>query len=270
MRRRDSPASFAGFAIVAAVVGLGIFLGVTSGLFGAFAPRLTAPERGYRLALREGCFNCHGPGGTGGVANAGRDDGDVPGFTGGTPMMYAKSPAEVRQWIAEGITDAQRNSASARAKRAAGALRMPAYGKRLGARDLDDLVAYVRAASQEYLPDDPVLAAGLETGGRLGCFGCHGPMGLGCRRNPNSLRGYIPAWSGDDFAELCRDSVDFRAWVRDGAPARLRDNAVARFFMERPPVHMPAFGDRVNESDLNALWAYIRVVREDSTFAWAR
>jgi hypothetical protein len=32
---------------------------------------ITPAEHGYRVAVRAGCFNCHGPNGTGGVKNPG-------------------------------------------------------------------------------------------------------------------------------------------------------------------------------------------------------
>src|SRR5437867_846540 len=44
---------------------------------------VTPAQRGYGMALRSGCFTCHGPNGAGGVKNPGSEDGEVPGFSGG-------------------------------------------------------------------------------------------------------------------------------------------------------------------------------------------
>lgn len=66
---------------------------------------ITPPERGYRVAVRAGCFACHGPNGTGGVKNPGSRDGEVPGFAGGTPMMWVKSESELREYILDGAPE---------------------------------------------------------------------------------------------------------------------------------------------------------------------
>src|SRR5689334_7565510 len=63
---------------------------------------VTPAERGFRVALRAGCFHCHGPNGTGGVKNPGSEDGEVPGFSGGTPMMWVKNEQEMREYILDG------------------------------------------------------------------------------------------------------------------------------------------------------------------------
>ena len=262
-RRGIPPAIQVGLLVgaVAAVAGL---------VAGARFRHLTAVERGARLAQSEGCFACHGPGGVKGTANAGHPDGYVPSFTGGTPMMYAKTVDEVRAWIRDGITSPKRASAVHRQKTEAGTLRMPAFKERLSVGQIEDLVAYVRAVSTGWLPEDSTLIRGIAAGRRLGCFGCHGPMGVGTTRNPGSLKGYVAGWNGEDFAELCRDSSEFRGWVREGVAPRLKENAAARFFLRRGVLKMPAFKDRVTAADLRVLWAYIEALRTRAELAWAR
>src|SRR5881409_1961380 len=107
-------------------------------------PALPAAERGRRLALRTGCFACHGPEGTRGTSNHGRADKTVPTFEGDL-MMYAKSRDQIREWIRDGATEAKRGSETWRRERARGTLRMPAFGRRLGAGEIDELVAFVEA-----------------------------------------------------------------------------------------------------------------------------
>src|SRR2546428_502506 len=64
-----------------------------------FRPRLTAAERGRRLAERTGCFGCHGPEGMEGTADRGRS---------GLPRAGAR-PARVRgvgeAWKHEALRD---------------------------------------------------------------------------------------------------------------------------------------------------------------------
>src|SRR5512136_2020547 len=66
-------------------------------------PQLPPAERGRRLAERTGCFACHGPGGTRGANNPGREDKTVPNFEDDL-MMYAKSAQDIREWIEDGVT----------------------------------------------------------------------------------------------------------------------------------------------------------------------
>src|SRR6058998_2841841 len=81
-----------------------------------FRPNLPAAERGRRLALRTGCFACHGAEGTRGTANPGRSDKSVPTFEGDV-MMFAKTPEEIREWIRDGVTKAKAASLTWRQQR---------------------------------------------------------------------------------------------------------------------------------------------------------
>jgi len=224
-----------------------------------FRPNLTSAERGRRLAEANGCFACHGPEGSKGVANAGRTDGDVPSY--GSLMMYASNPEEVREWIANGVTKAKLKSETWKKERNQGTLRMPAFGHRLTSREIDDLVAFVMAAAGEPTPQDSVAAAGRDRAEALGCMGCHGSGGRYARRNPGSLKGYVPPWDGADFTELVQNEAEFREWVERGSSRRFEENPIANFFLDRGTLHMPAFRGKLEPGDLEALWAYIQWLR---------
>jgi mono/diheme cytochrome c family protein len=144
---------------------------------------ITAAERGYGVAVRAGCFNCHGPNGTGGVKNPGSDDGEVTGFAGGTPMMWVKSESELREYILDGAPARKRADPRYRQEMEGQLLTMPAYRGYIRNRDVDDLVAYLRAVSGLLAPSDELAAQGQDLAYRLGCFSCHGPMGYGSSRN---------------------------------------------------------------------------------------
>jgi mono/diheme cytochrome c family protein len=239
---------------VALVVLLVFFAGLT------LRPRLPAAERGRRLAERTGCFGCHGPGGLHGAANPGRADKTVPEFEDDL-MMYAKTPEEIREWIRDGVSKKKSSSQTWRAERDRGALRMPAFGRRLGEREIDDLTAYVVAVSGMADPTDSLPALGRERAEALGCFGFHGPGGRLARTNPGSLKGYIPSWDGEDFAELVKNRDDFEQWVNQGVARRLERNPIARTFLRRAAVHMPRYERHLEAGDLEALRAYVEWLR---------
>jgi mono/diheme cytochrome c family protein len=245
---------------VVALGALGVALGGLAAWLWLTWPRLPAAERGRRLAEAQGCFGCHGPGGREGAANPGRRDRTVPTF-GGDLMMYAHDAADVRAWILDGSTPRRRESATWRAQRDSGALRMPAYRGRLSAGQVEDLVAFVMLVSGSPEPDDSLALAGRARALALGCDACHGAGGRLAIPNPGSLKGYVPSWDGADFPELVRSEAEFGQWVRHGVSDRFRDDPVSRRFLERARLRMPAYERHLAAGDLAALWAYVRWLR---------
>ena len=211
-------------------------------------------QRGRVLAENLGCFGCHGPGGAQPIPNPGAKGGEVPGWVGGTWMMWNREASDVRGWILDGHPAGREPDAGA-------LIAMPAYRSRVTSAEADDLVAYVLAASHFGAIDDARASAGHDTAYRLGCFGCHGPEGRGVIANPGSFKGFIPPWDGEDYSELVRDSAEFAEWVRNGVSDRFRANPAARTFLERQIVKMPAYRDRVSDDDLRDLEAYVAWVR---------
>src|SRR5882762_3219737 len=243
-------------------VGVVLVLVVVAGITAAFVfrQRLPAAERGRRLAVRTGCFSCHGPGGIRGAGNPGRKDKTVPNFEDDV-MMYAKTQEEIHEWIHSGVTKKKAASQTWRAERDSGALRMPAFKGRMNERDMDDVVAYVMAMAGMPEPDDSLSAHGLERAEALGCVGCHGAGGRLAQQNPGSLKGYVPSWDGEDFPELVKDSTEFQEWVERGVSRRFERNGVARFFLDRAVLKMPAYRRHLAPGDLEALWAYVQWLR---------
>ena len=226
-------------------------------------PRVPAAERGRRLAERTGCFACHGPEGTRGAGNPGRNDRAVPNFEDDV-MMYADSPQQIREWIEDGVSAKKAQSETWKKQRALGALKMPAFEHRLSPSQIEDLVAFVQAMSDAPDPADPadsLAAHGLERAKALGCLGCHGPNGRLARPNPGSLKGYVPSWDGDDFPELVRNRTEFDEWVERGVSARFEHDRLARYFLDRATLHMPAYRDHLEPGDLDALWAGVTWTR---------
>ncbi|NIM65854.1 MAG: c-type cytochrome [Candidatus Latescibacteria bacterium] len=256
------------------VVLAGITLG---GLTYLRKPRLTPTMHGAKLAQELGCFACHGPRGTGGVANPGSEEEEVPAWDGGNAMMYVKNEQEIREWILYGHPKRLENehrheSASNPELRGdenhvqdgsnAFPLRMPRFEDVISKKGLDDLVAFYKAvAAFETLPEQ--AREGYQAASRLGCFGCHGPGGRIGSKNPRSFKVYIPPWHGRDFADLVKNDEELREWILDGTIDRFESSPVARYFTRRQVIQMPAYKDALSDRELDALVAYIHWLQKD-------
>jgi mono/diheme cytochrome c family protein len=219
-------------------------------------------HRGWVLAESHGCFTCHGPGGHRGVVNPGYGLEDVPPWSGGLTTMYAENEAEIREWIQDGMTKRVRADPEQMKMRAGAAIAMPPYRDVLAEGEVLALVAYVKAVSDFEKPKDAKAEAGRQVALQYGCFNCHGPQGRGALDNPGSLKGYVPGWDGPDYADLVRSEDEAREWILDGRPRRLLDSRLARFFLERQKVLMPAYRPHLADAEVDALLAYIRWLRQ--------
>lgn len=224
----------------------------------------SAPARGRRVANELGCFNCHGPEGRGNVPNRGSQLDTVPGFTEQTLMMFVKNEAELREYILDGAPQRRRDDPAYQEKMAGQALRMPAFRGWISDGDVDALVAYLRLVSGFLRPKSEEAAKGEELANSLGCFACHGELGMGARANPGALKGYIPGFLGADFYELVRDDEELMMWLREGALPRISEQGLGQFFFKRQRIRMPAYKGFVSEEDLHALAAYVRWLSEGS------
>ncbi|HVN87955.1 MAG TPA: c-type cytochrome [Candidatus Binatia bacterium] len=222
------------------------------------------PARGRRMAASLGCFNCHGPEGRGNVPNHGSQLDTVPGFTEQTLMMFVKNEAELREYILDGAPRRRRDDPAYQEKMAGQAIRMPAFRGWISERDLDALIAYLRLVSGFMRPKSELAVRGEELANSLGCFACHGELGMGGRANPGALKDYIPGFLGADFHELVRDDDELMTWLRDGALPRISDQGLGRFFFNRQRIRMPAYKGFVSETDLQAIATYVRWLAGDS------
>jgi mono/diheme cytochrome c family protein len=232
---------------------------------------ISTVQRGWAVAQAKGCFTCHGPGGLGaavsgqirGMANPGYGLDEVPPFTGGLITMYAESEAEIREWILDGVTKRVRSDPEQMKLRARMAIRMPAWRGLLSERELHDLVAFVKAASDFERPQDAEADLGRQAAEKYGCFSCHGPQGRGSNPNVRAFKGYIPSWDGADFPELAANDQEIREWILDGTSQRFARSPLARFFLERQPIKMPAYRGHLQEAEIEQLLAYIKWVRHN-------
>ena len=137
----------------------------------------------------------------------------VPAFSRDDLEAYAKSEDEIREWILDGMPRRLRQDPAPASSAEASLTPMPAWRDILCRREVDDLVAYIKAVGDVERPQDAGAEAGRATAERLGCFGCHGPQGRGAPPNPRSFKGYIPAWDGVDFPDLARSDAEVREWI---------------------------------------------------------
>ncbi len=237
------------------------------------APRLVAlywesrssntVRRGIRKASGLGCFSCHGGLGREGIPLPGQDQG-VPAWSGGEWMMYVQTDEDIRRLILDGSSGRAPDPSHADHEHEplGATLTMPAYRDLLKGSDLDDLVAAFKVLSRMVLPPrESPARRGVELSRQWRCFSCHGPAGSGGLPNPGSFVGFIPGWYGADFRDLVKSREEFDLWVRKGAIPRIADHPIARFFIQRQRVSMPAYSESTAK-ELDELWAYVQWLQE--------
>jgi mono/diheme cytochrome c family protein len=215
--------------------------------------------RGRAVAQAHGCFGCHGPGGTG-FRPAEIDA--APSFTPDDLQAYANGPGELREWVRDGVAERFRSDLEGLPDDERPLVRMPAFGDVLSERELDDVVAWLTVLGDYAPPAAGPPERGRDAAARYGCFTCHGAHGRADNPNPGSLKGYIPAWDGADFKELARDEGEIREWILDGSPRRLREHPVARWFLSRQTIAMPAYRGRIPAAEVDLIVAYVAWLRE--------
>jgi mono/diheme cytochrome c family protein len=218
-------------------------------------PEITPAMRGKIVAGRLGCFGCHGPEGFGGIPDPISPAGKAPGWEKGTAILYVNSEEEIEEWILHGRV---LNPLPQVATLPETMTPMPPYKGLLSEREKNDLIAYFKAVA-EYFPEMPDRAyEGSVIAHDYGCFGCHGPSGMGGLRNPKSFTGIIPSWDGHHFKELVKNDAELREWIMEGTIKRLTEHPIGNFFLKRQVIQMPAYKDQISEEELQNLMIYIK------------
>jgi mono/diheme cytochrome c family protein len=136
---------------------------------------------------------------------------------------------------------------------------MPVWGSVISARQVDDLVAYIRAGLPAVPTATPVAipqgqGAAVEGAAlyvRYGCVNCHGPNGLGGVPNPQSPDKTIPPLSGADFFSEFNTDAKIIDVIKSGS-----------VIGKAPIVSMPHWGGIITADRLNALVAYIKTLKK--------
>lgn len=218
-------------------------------------PEQTAFARGYQIALDNGCFHCHGPSGIQGVPNPNSKPDDVPSWQGGTAMMYVFGPDDIEHWVLDGGIPSQKPDTAA-------LVQMPAYRDVLSQKEFEDLKVYLEIVMEIVTIDDPLAQRGYNIAENTGCFGCHGPYGMGGGKNPGAFKKYIPGWEGEDYADLVHNEKELREWIEYGYLERIEHNAIADFFTKDQIIKMPGYKDILSIDEIEAIEHYIEWLRQ--------
>lgn len=214
-------------------------------------------RRGLAVAEKAGCFSCHGPLGSGGLADPGPYGGNVPAWTNGEWTAFLDDAPGVREYVLRGSALRRETPAAAKPSRAKGVIEMPAYAGRLTERQIEDVVAaFTVVSGMSRPPEGSKAAEGYAFAAVRGCFSCHGPGGSGGRPNPGAYTGTVPGWYGAEFRDLVADRGEFDRWIREGRNARVEASAIGGAFLRRQALKMPGYRG-VSDDDLDALWAYV-------------
>ncbi len=211
---------------------------------------------GLREAQEHGCYNCHSAPNNRELLNPGSPAETVPSFAGGNLMMYVDRPAEIEEWIRDGVSKARRNDPKHQEAVKTQTIHMPAFGGTVDDDDIEALRDYLLAVDDYYSPADDVGKRGEEVA-RQQCMSCHNVGGAGGLPNPGSPFGYVPAFFGPDFHDLVKNEAELREWIKTGTSRRVGKLPLAQWFWKRQKIAMPAFAERLPEADLAALVAYI-------------
>jgi mono/diheme cytochrome c family protein len=185
------------------------------------------------------CAQCHGMQGRGGVSP------DVPALT---SVSKALTSAQLRRIIDHGLGESANPTKPY----------MPVWGEVISARQVSDLIAYLRAGLPAVATAVPVAipegqgeaVAGASLYVRYGCVNCHGPNGLGGVPNPQSPDKTIPPLSGADFRHEFNTDAKIIDFIRSGS-----------VIGSAPIVSMPHWGGIIPPEQLQALAAYIKTLK---------
>jgi mono/diheme cytochrome c family protein len=185
------------------------------------------------------CAQCHGERGRGGISS------DVPALS---VIGKQLTVAQLKLIINHGLGE------STNPKKPY----MPVWGQVISARQVSDLVAYIRAGLPSVpgaTPPPVITAQGQAVEGsllyqRYGCINCHGPNGLGGVPNPQSPDKSIPPLSGADFFKEFNTDAKIIEVIRSGS-------VIGR----APIVSMPHWGGIIPDQQLKALVEYLKTLK---------
>jgi len=93
---------------------------------------------------------------------------------------------------------------------------------------------------------------------QMECFGCHGRLGSGGVSNPGSLSGGVPGWYGRSFLKAAAAPNGLERILREGA----KSARVPVPWAPGPVLQMPAYGDRLDSTEIQLLTRYMRWLQE--------
>ena len=101
---------------------------------------------------------------------------------------------------------------------------------------------------------------GVTRAEQLGCFTCHGLMGLEGIPDPGWEGGETPAWGGGVWMMYVASDDEIREFILDGVSTQRAMSMTAQQERAMAVVHMPAYRDELAGSDLDDVVAAFRVL----------
>lgn len=240
IRRRSRWACAAVGVVVAAALATGCGSGdssaaTTSGGSATVDPHVAAGAHNF---VAFACAQCHGDQGKGGVSS------HVPALT---DIAKGLTPAALREIIDKGVGVSAKTTD----------VYMPVWGGIISDRQVNDLIAYLKAGLPAVPDAVPVtvptgqgdVVAGQALYQRYGCVNCHGPNGLGGVPNPAAPDKTIPSLASADFKAEFNTDAKILQIVRDGS-----------VLGKQPIVSMPRWGEIIPPAELNQIVAYIKTL----------
>jgi mono/diheme cytochrome c family protein len=240
-------------------------------------PEQSPVSRGARLADEAGCFACHG-----------RSEEEprfnlrlaAPGQWRGknNPSLWEGEITEVDvlvDWIAHGVP------ADEVEKHKQLFIRMPAYKERLTAGEIEDIAAWILAEGLKHTVDpgarvspkpagqalssDELFVAGDRLARQTGCYQCHGELGQGGVANPDSFKGYIPGFQGNDFLKLTAngDRAEILHWIDHGRGRAIEAGPLGRIakkYFDGQAIPMPGYRDQLTAAEKELLADFLLLV----------
>lgn len=224
--------------------------------------------QGVALYQKLACAGCHAVHGFGQTVSIDLSDmGDKPWQL--LDFTFVKGDHVLSQWIDEHFQDPRRVTPGFRKDQVPPGEEeiyptfMPWYG--LSDEESLALTVYMLSLTAENLPakyvkpktprTEPQLATAEERGraifDKYGCAACHGPGGLGGRKNWNAQLGEEePSLV---FVKAYYDRDTLKDLIRHGRQPVPRLDATRPM----PPLYMPAWKERINEAELEDLVEYL-------------
>ncbi len=106
-------------------------------------PEESKARKGRSVALKHGCFSCHGPEGRGNISNPGSLKGYIPPWDGPDFPELVKSEDELREWILDGSIGRFRKNPIANQFLENQQIKMPGYRDVLTQEELEHLMTYI-------------------------------------------------------------------------------------------------------------------------------
>lgn len=242
-------------------------------------PEPSPVARGAKLADQAGCFACHGRGEEESRFNL-RQAAPGKWRSKNNPSLgegeITKASVLV-DWITHGVT------ADEVEQHKQLFIRMPAYQDRLTPGEIDDIAAWILAEGLKAQVDadtkaptpsfgqpltpDQLLVAGDLLARQNGCYQCHGELGQGGVANPDSFKGYIPGFFGEDFRKLTAngDRTEILHWIDHGRGQAVETGLLGRMakkFIDGQAIPMPGYRDQLTTAEKELLADYLLLLNK--------